>query len=231
MNLSRKLQKLTTGEAWTSSLDRYYRWRHPLKVEELLKGVDQDRLNAVCQKYHVPGEVKAWPKYTNVEHWIGRAVDHVRSLRLDREPKLKILDIGSGAGYFLFVLTRLGHQVFGLDLDEPPFYQEMFELLGLERVIWRIKPFEPLPDVRRRFDLITAFAVCFNGHGNETVWGSSEWRYFLDDLNSRYLNPGGRVFLALNPEPHGHYTAELKNFFLSRGAQIERHRIWLRKPV
>jgi SAM-dependent methyltransferase len=229
MNLSRKLQKLTTGEAWTSSVDRFYRWQHPLRVEELLRNIDRNKLDALCQKYHVPGEIKAWPKYTNVEHWIENAVHHARSLRLDRDPKLKILDIGSGAGYFLFVLKQLGHEVFGLDLNEPQFYGEMFELLGLERVIWRIEPYEPLPDVGRKFDLITAFAICFNGHGSDAVWGPKEWEFFLDDLDRHYLNPGGRVSLALNPEPYGRYTPELKDFFLSRGAEIERNRLWLRR--
>jgi len=230
MNLSRKLQKLTSGEAWASGVDRYYRWQHPLRVEELLRDIDRTKLDALCEKYRVPGEAKAWPKYTNVEHWIENAVQHVRSLRLDRDPKLKILDIGSGAGYFLFVLKQLGHEVFGLDLAEPLFYGEMFELLGLERVVWRIEQFKPLPNLSRKFDLITAFAICFNGHGSERVWGPKEWEFFLDDLNEHHLTPGGRVTLALNPEPYGRYTPELKDFFLSRGAEIERNRVWLSKP-
>jgi SAM-dependent methyltransferase len=229
MKLSRKLKKLTTGEAFASSVDRFYRWQHPLRTEELLRDVDRKKLDAVCQKYHVPGEVKAWPKYTNVEPWIESAVHHVRELRLDRGPKLSLLDIGSGAGYFLFVLKHLGHEVFGLDLDEPEFYGEMFALLGLERVVWRIEPFQPLPEVARKFDLITAFAICFNGHGSDKVWGQKEWEFFLDDLENRYLNPRGRVVLALNPEPYGRYTPELKDFFVRRGSAIERNRIWITK--
>jgi SAM-dependent methyltransferase len=228
MQLHRKIQKLATGEAWESSVDRFYRWRRPLNVQELLRDTDQRKLDIVCQKYHVPGEVKAWPKYTNVSPWIENAVQHVRSLRLDRGPKLSILDIGSGAGYFLFVLKRLGHKVFGLDLDEPKFYSEMFELLGLERAIWRIEAFQPLPSIARTFDLVTAFAICFNGHGSDKVWGPKEWEFFLDDLN-RYLNPRGRVVLALNPEPYGRYTPELRDFFIHRGAAIERNRIWIPK--
>jgi SAM-dependent methyltransferase len=230
MKLREKLQKLTTGQAWASSIDRFYHWQHPLKAEELLRDIDRKKLDTVCQKYHVPGEVKAWPKYTNVEPWIENAVHHVRSLRLDRGPKLNILDIGSGAGYFLFVLKHLGHEVFGLDLAEPKFYGEMFELLGLERIIWRIEAFEPLPSVARKFDLITAFAICFNGHGSDKVWGLKEWEFFLNDVNDRYLNPRGRIVLALNPEPCGRYTPELRNFFISRGAAIERNRIWISKP-
>src|ERR1700730_16895966 len=107
MKLSRKLKKLPTGEAFASSVDRFYRWKHPLRTEELLRDVDRKKLETVFQKNHVPGEGKAWPKYTNVEPWIESAVQHVRTLRLDRGPKLSILDIGSGAGYFLFVLKHL----------------------------------------------------------------------------------------------------------------------------
>jgi SAM-dependent methyltransferase len=231
MKLRQKLQKLTTGQAWASSIDRFYHWQHPLKAKELLRDIDRKKLDTVCQKYHVPGEVKAWPKYTNVEPWIENAVHHVRSLRLDRGPKLNILDIGSGAGYFLFVLKHLGHEVCGLDLDEPKFYGEMFELLGLERIIWWIEAFEPLPSLARKFDLITAFAICFNGHGSDKVWGLKEWEFFLNDVNDRYLNPRGRIVLALNPEPYGRYTPELRDFFISRGAAIERNRIWISKPT
>jgi SAM-dependent methyltransferase len=229
MQLRRKIQKLATGEAWASSADRFYRWRRPLNTKKLLRGIDQRKLDIICQKYRVPGEVKAWPKYTNVDPWIENAVLHVRSLRLDRGPKLSILDIGSGAGYFLFVLKHLGHEVFGLDLDEPQFYGEMFGLLGLERVIWRIEAFQPLPSIARKFDLITAFAICFNGHGSDKVWGPKEWEFFLNDLNNRYLNPRGRVVLALNPEPYGRYTPELRDFFIRRGGAIERNRILIPK--
>ena len=135
--------------------------------------------------------------------------------------------LGVGAGYFLFVLKHLGHEVFGLDLDEPQFYDEMFELLGLERVIWRIGALQPLPSIARKFDLVTAFAVCFNGHGSDKVWGPKEWEFFLDDLNNRYLNTRARVVLALNPEPYGRYTSELRDFFIRRGAAFEGNRIWI----
>ncbi|MBV8587629.1 MAG: hypothetical protein JO308_15175 [Verrucomicrobia bacterium] len=229
MHLTRKLEKLTTGEAFASGVDRYYRFRYPLKVSDLLSGIDPARLEAICAKYRVPGEDKAWPKYTNVEHWLQRAVDHVRSLRLDRKPLLRILDIGSGAGYFLYVLKQIGHSGFGLDLAEPEFYGEMFDLLGLERVVFRIEPYQPLPEIGRQFDLITAFAICFNGHGTEKVWGQAEWGYFLDDVFARYLVRGGRIVLSLNPEPHGHYTPELRDCFIGRGARVEPRRIWLQK--
>ena len=43
----------------------------------------------------------------------------------------------------------------------------------------------------------------------------------------RVLKPGGRIFLALNPSgpTKQFYTPELRDFFLSRGASVERENI------
>ena len=41
------------------------------------------------------------------------------------------------------------------------------------------------------------------------------------------LNPGGHVFIGLNPGQGGwFYTDELREFFLRRGAKIERERVF-----
>ena len=88
-------------------------------------------------------------------------------------------------------------------------------------------PFDPLPDLGRKFDLVTAFSIDFNRISKQDWWwGPEEWAFFLDDLK-RHLNPGGRVFLALNPSgPNKEfYTPELREFFLSRGALIERENV------
>ena len=59
-----------------------------------------------------------------------------------------------------------------------------------------------------------------------------EWTFFLDDLQ-KHLQPGGKVFFALNPEGRGgrYYDAELRDFFISRGAEIERERIFFDKGL
>ena len=152
----------------------------------------------------------------------------VRELHLDRVTDKEILDLGSGAGYFLFTCKQLGHRGLGLDLPEPAYFGEMMELLGLQRVIWRINAYEPLPEFDRKFDLVTAFAICFNGHRSKQVWGPPEWEFFLRDLETRALKPGAEVFLALNPEEYGHLTAELQRYFQERGATIHRGKIRLK---
>jgi SAM-dependent methyltransferase len=142
-------------------------------------------------------------------------------VRLDRRKPLRVLDIGSGAGYFLFVCKQLGHSVMGLDLDWPLMYAEMFEMMQMPRRVWRIEPFQPLPDLGGRFDFLTGFAVCFNSHGSEQVWGIKEWEFFLDNVEKNVLSESGEIYFELNPEPWGYYTPELAEFFRRRGAQVE----------
>ena len=41
-------------------------------------------------------------KYADVEHWLKINLPRVRDLKLDRSPPKQILDLGCGAGFFLF---------------------------------------------------------------------------------------------------------------------------------
>ncbi len=110
-------------------------------------------------------------------------------------------------------------------------FTELLELFRVERRVWTIRPHEPLPDLGRKFDLITAFSIDFNRESKrDWWWGPSEWAFFLDDLK-RQLNPGGRIFLGLNPKEDGeYYTPELREFFLDRGASVERENVLFARP-
>ena len=114
--------------------------------------------------------------------------------------------------------SNWGTRVWALDIDVFPLFTELLDLLRVERRVWTIRPYEPLPDLGRKFDLITAFSIDFNRESKrDWWWGPAEWAFFLDDLK-RHLNPGGRIFLGLNPREDGeYYTAELREFFLSSG--------------
>ena len=104
-------------------------------------------------------------------------------------------------------------------------FGDLTRLLGVRRVIWQINAFDSLPDALGRFDVITAFLICFNRHKQANVWGVPEWDFFLDDLG-KHLTPRGRVWLELNQEYDGtFYTPELKEFFEKRGAKIDRHKV------
>ena len=221
MELSRKINKLRTGEALGSLLDAYYRWRRPLNARLMVRELESKGFGRIRSKYANPNDQKGWPKYVDAGHRLELAIRQARSVQLDRRKPLRILDIGSGAGYFLFVCKQLGHRVLGLDLDWPPMYAETFEMMEMPRCIWRIEPFQPLPDLGGRFDFLTGFAVCFNSHGSDHVWGIKEWEFFLDDVEKSVLSESGEMYFELNPEPWGYYTPELGEFFRRRGAQVE----------
>ena len=93
--------------------------------------------------------------------------------------------------------------------------------------VW--EPFQPLPDLGSRFDLITGFAVCFNSHGSHDVWGIKEWEFFLDDLLKKVITEPGEIYFELNPEKWGCYTPELGDFFRRRGASVEGKKISFRR--
>jgi SAM-dependent methyltransferase len=220
VELSRKIDKLRTGEAWQSLLDVYYRWRRPLNGVAMVHELQSKGFERIRSKYANPDDKKGWPKYVDAGHRLELAIQQARSVQLDRRKPLRILDIGSGAGYFLFVCKHLGHKVMGLDLDWPPMYAEMFEMMEMPRCVSRIEPFQLLPDLGNRFDFLTGFAVCFNSHGSDHVWGAKEWGFFLDDLQNNVLSESGEIYFELNPEPWGYYTPELSEFFRQRGAQV-----------
>lgn len=229
MDLSRKINKLRTGEAWESLLGAYHRWRRPLNAEEMVRRLESRGFERIRAKYADPDDKKGWPKYVNAGHRLELAIKQARSVHLDRRKPLRVLDIGSGAGYFLFVCKELGHNVKGLDLDWPPMYAEIFEMMQMPRCVWRIEPFQPLPDLGARFDFLTGFAVCFNSHGSEHVWGVKEWEFFLDDIEKNVLSQSGEIYFELNPEPWGYYTPELGEFFRRRGGQVEGKKVWFKR--
>ena len=229
MELSRKIDKLRTGEAWDSLLNAYYRWRRPLNAGEMVRDLESKGFERIRSRYVNPNDPIGWPKYVDAWQWLELAIKQARFLQLDRRKPVRVLDIGSGAGYFLFVCKQLGHSVMGLDLDWPPMYAEMFEMLKMPRRVWRIEPFQPLPDLESRFDFITGFAVCFNSHGSDDVWGMKEWEFFLDDLFENIVSKTGEIYFELNPESWGCYTPELGEYFRRRGAWLEGKRVWFRR--
>jgi cyclopropane fatty-acyl-phospholipid synthase-like methyltransferase len=167
-------------------------------------------------------------KYFDKQLWLRTKMMRVVELGLDKSAQSSVLDLGCGAGYFLYCCKYLGHSVHGIDLPDYEFYRDMIALFGISRTGFRIEPYKNLPVLNRRFDVITAHQICFNGHKTEGLWGIDEWDYFFSDLEEHYLNPGGTVALEFNEEPSiGFYTKELRKYFESRSARIFRGRVIL----
>ena len=190
-----------------------------------LDKIDIERLREIQRRYASSND--RYAKYADVEHWLKINLARARELKLDRSPSKRILDLGCGAGFFLFLAKQFGHRGVGLDLDFYPLCNELIELLGVERVTHRIRAFEPLPNFGRKFDLITAFSSAFGRSEDESRgWTVDEWKFFLDDLD-RHRAPGGEILLEINSgKDKRYYPSEVRQLFFERGARTGRERVW-----
>lgn len=225
MKFSHKVGKLFSRETHVRTVRRFKRRLHPIPLRPLLDKIDNQRLRELQERH---AKAKNYPaKYVrDIPHYLRMNIPRVQDLQLHRSPSQDVLDLGCGGGFFLFIAQQYGHRCLGLDMPDHPLFGELCDLLGVQRVVWKIQAMEPLPDLGRKFDLITAFSIGFNRKPDKTLWSPNEWDFFLRDLQDRHLKPDGKIFLAMNPQLDGDfYSAEVRNFFLSRGAKIERERV------
>jgi len=226
MNILQKLgkvgQTLTYERAWR----RAQRSIFPLPLASITAKIDHARLREIQNRY--ADAAGGFAKYTDVDRWLLLARERVQDLQLHRTSSQRILDLGCGGGFFLFILKQLGHDVVGLDIDVQPLYRELIELFALPRVVWMIKPLEPLPNLGQRFDWITAFSISFDrAVSGRPRWGPREWNFLLEDLQQRHLKAGGKMYFELNPGAAGNFcTPELRDFLFRRGATVERERVF-----
>jgi SAM-dependent methyltransferase len=229
VRLSRKLQKLFSRDAAESLWEHTCRWTHPVSSRRILATIDLPKFARLREQYPYRPDARKINKWEDANYWVKVNVERAQDLWLDRTPPLRILDLGSGAGYFLYVCRFLGHEGVGLDVDVEPLFRGTTALLNVQRVISRIDPGVALPDLGQKFDLLTAHRVCFNrieraADGGWKEWSATDWRFFISDIRTRFLRPGGRLLLDFNPQPDGisFFAPELRAYFLSEGARIFR---------
>jgi hypothetical protein len=229
VRLSRKFQKLFSRDAAESLWENTCRWTHPVNSREILAGIDRTELENLREHYPYRPNARKINAYEDAAYWIAVNVKRAQDLWLDRSPPLQILDLGCGAGYFLYLCRLFGHDGLGFDTDEEPFFRGTIEFFDVRRVIGRIEPQTPLPDLGKKFDLVTGHRVCFHRlarteNGEWLEWTPADWEFFIKDIRTQFLKPQGRLLLEFNRRPEGSsfFTPELRAFFKSQGARIFR---------
>src|SRR5437660_6275376 len=119
MKLYHKINKLTQRLTYRRAWRRAQRSIFRLPLGPLRAGIDAERLREIQQRY--AGSPAGYAKYANVDPWLRLNRERVQDLKLHRSAPKRVLDLGCGGGFFLFILKRLGHSVLGLDVDQSPF--------------------------------------------------------------------------------------------------------------
>ena len=168
-------------------------------------------------------EGRTYAKYTDFERYFAINLRRIYRLGLPSflpSGKKNLLDIGCGAGFFCLLCKRLGYDVTGMDLSGVAIFDYLIPRFHIPRIVHRIEPQQPLPLVERRFDYITAFAICFHElekNGEWTGrWERKDWLFFLDDIAENYIAPGGRMYLFFNDWPHGDFNEVKSRIFPCR---------------
>jgi SAM-dependent methyltransferase len=201
-------------------------------TERALASLRRHRLDEVVKRYDQPATRGPDPtKYLDAERWIAVCAQRAFDLGLDLCAGMRVLDLGTGAGYFPLVCQALGHACTATDWSRrDPLYREVTAAIGIEVRDLDVAPHRPLA-IDPGFDLIAAFMVTFNGH-RIAPWGIAEWRFFVDDC-MRLLVDGGRLVLELNREADGRcIPRDVEPLWRSLAAEISGrhgHRIVVRK--
>jgi SAM-dependent methyltransferase len=112
-----------------------------------------------------------------------------------------ILDIGSGYGFVSYIFKRNGYEVDTIDIEEKPeSFTKALKFFGLTQKIFTVEKYKPLISFNKKFDLVFASQICFNGHATKDLWDVEEWKFFLKDLYENFLNDSGYVALSFNYE-------------------------------
>jgi SAM-dependent methyltransferase len=104
--------------------------------------IDQSRFQEVIARHSSEGYDSY--KYFDKQLWLRSKMMRVIELGLDKSAQASALDLGCGAGYFLYCCKYLGHNVHGVDLPGYEFYKDMIALFGLSRTGFRIEPYKNL---------------------------------------------------------------------------------------
>ncbi len=177
-------------------------------------------------KQHNP-DLTAQEKYLNYRFWLKESLIRFYKLGLHCDKKKTILDIGTGTGYFPFICNEFSHQGFCLDVPDNELYDQITDSLGLIKFKKYINSFEYLQlNTNERFDLITAYMICFNNHKEENLWSYEEWEFFISDLQNNYLKKDGKILLNFNEEYPGiYFSNELLGYFKGMNYAVDGNNI------
>eukprot|EP00747_Dinoflagellata_sp_TGD_P139297 gnl/TRDRNA2_/TRDRNA2_175878_c0_seq1.p1 gnl/TRDRNA2_/TRDRNA2_175878_c0~~gnl/TRDRNA2_/TRDRNA2_175878_c0_seq1.p1 ORF type:complete len:317 (-),score=26.68 gnl/TRDRNA2_/TRDRNA2_175878_c0_seq1:29-979(-) len=257
LNYAKEWQPNVTEDLQEDMLDKQIK-HNPggLAGEYIKKAEDKIRHSVLYPEYQKLLEAKTSheTKFLLPGVTVGRAVRHANEVgllgsnRSQKVPKLRILDIGSGAGWFIWFLREQGYDTFGLEPLSTWASEEkklMSRLLETRTIDHLIKPFSPLPQPleNKKYDVITSWLTKWDHVPlkNDTKdhrimpyrpYDADEWEFLLKDIGCKQLRPGGTFFLEQQVGSIGGRTFwDNKARLEKAGASVEKLFGWRTKSL
>ena len=107
------------------------------EARAIVENVDHDKFEELQKRYE--GKTKAtypWVRYLELELHFRREVFRAFKLKLDRTSARRVLDLGTGPGYFPLVCRHYGHDCIGVDIEQPLFGR-IAKIIQVDRRILR----------------------------------------------------------------------------------------------
>lgn len=147
-------------------------------------------------------------KYIDPSWWFDSKLRAALLIGLDRREPMEILDIGTGPAHFPVVAEFYGHHVIGTDLpyrttgqlERGHLYDALSDIFQIRRIPMKVQQYVPLPELDRRFGLVTALLAAFNLDSKRKPWTVDAWRFFINDLRENVLTDDGELFMILSDE-------------------------------
>jgi hypothetical protein len=140
--------------------------------------------NKVCNRYFTG----------DIYRWMSEKVSVALWLNLNKGPKKRIIDLGTGAGWFVYYCRLLGHECYGTDILNRPEYEAGYDFLGIEVLGDLTRPMEKM-NLDGKFDYITTMRSFIGQRPN--AWSKDEWKFFFEDMYD-HLNDEGALYIDCN---------------------------------
>jgi hypothetical protein len=200
----------------------FYYLKAKINKHKIFASINKKKFGKIYEKYKDASPAQGYSKYLDLHKWLEINLVRYYQVGLQKGKPLKILDIGTGCGYFPYICQFYGHKVKALDMPVVDMYNDMINLLHIDRKEYTINAYEKLPELDGKYDIVTAFSICFNGHNTENLWSVNEWEYFLNNLAINHMAEAGKVYLSFNAEADGmFFDSDVCQYFRDIDAKIE----------
>lgn len=198
------------------------------ETRRIIEELPEEVVNKFIKLYQDrdPSDKRVKSKYYNLPVHIAHAVWQAKQLGLyHSKPGLRIVDLGTGFGYFPLVCDSIGHTATGLDWDRWKVYEGISHDIRIDRLEWVVTPDQPMPVFGAPVDVVTAFRpVFYYEFEDDSLWNEEKWSRFFTMIG-RQLAANGLVYIGENRLSEGqrpHYEAMVE-CFKRKGAEPLMH--------